>query len=130
MEQTVAYRNRKYKGLLLVELAVSLPLLAVIFILLTASLEGLRRFNHYQLTRQRCTAAAQAQLDSIAVTGKAIGQEDLERLWPGVSISIERSEGASQWEGLKLIRATAGAKSFSTDVEVVLNRYILEKQGQ
>lgn len=126
----MTYRNKKYRGMLLAELAISLPLLAVIFILLAASLEGFRRFNHYQLTRQRCTAAAQAQLDSITLTGKAIGQEDLERLWPGVSISIERSEGAGQWAGLKLIRATAGAKSFSTDVEVVLSRYILEKQGQ
>ncbi len=126
----MAYRNRKYKGLLLVELAVSLPLLAVIFILLTASLEGFRRFNHYQLTRQRCTAAAQAQLDSITLTGKGIGQEDLERLWPGVSISIEKAEGAGQWGGLKLIRATAGAKSFSTDVEVVLSRYIVGEEGQ
>ena len=116
--------------MLLAELAISLPLLAVIFILLTASLEGLRRFNHYQLTRQRCTAAAQAQLDSIAVTGKAIGQEDLERLWPGVSISIERSEGAGQWQGFKLIKVIAATKSFNTDVEIVLSRYILEEEGQ
>jgi hypothetical protein len=126
----VTYRNKKYRGMLLAELAISLPLLAIIFILLTASLEGLRRFNHYQLTRQRCTAGAQAQLDSITLTGKAIGQEDLERLWPGMSISIERSEGAGQWGGLKLIRATARAKSFSTDVEVVLSRYIVEEEGQ
>ena len=118
-------KNKKYGGFLLAELAVSMSLLAILITLLAISLNSFRRFNHYQLVRQRCISAAQAQLDSIAVTGKAIDEEDFKRLWPKVSTSIRESAGTSQWEGLKLIQVKAKAKSFNRDVEVELSRYIL-----
>jgi len=121
----VSRKNKKYGGFLLAELAVSMSLLAILITLLAISLNSFRRFNHYQLVRQRCISAAQAQLDSIAVTGKAIDEEDFKRLWPKVSTSIRESAGTSQWEGLKLIQVKAKAKSFNRDVEVELSRYIL-----
>ena len=123
-------KNKKYGGFLLAELAVSMSLLAILITLLAISLNSFRRFNHYQLVRQRCISAAQAQLDSIAVTGKAIDEEDFKQLWPKVSTSIRESVGTSQWEGLKLIQVKAKAKSFNRDVEVELSRYILGEKRQ
>lgn len=121
----MAGKNKKYGGFLLAELAVSMSLLAILITLLAISLNSFRKFNHYQLVRQRCISAAQAQLDSIAVMGKAIDEEDFKRLWPKVSISFQESAGTSQWEALKLIQVKAKTKSFNRDVEVELSRYIL-----
>jgi hypothetical protein len=69
-------------------------------------------------------SAAQATLDSIAVTGKAIDEADANRLWPGVIIKIDESEGTGQWKGLKLISVTAGGAALNKNVEVRLSRYI------
>ena len=126
----MAGKNKKYDGFLLPELAISVSLLGVLLTLLAVSLNSFRRFNHYQLVRQRCVSAAQAQLDSIAVTGKAIDEEDFKRLWPKLSVSIQKSAGSGQWEGLKLIQVKAKAKSFNRDVKVELSRYILGEKRQ
>jgi hypothetical protein len=80
--------------------------------------------------RQHCVAAAQAQLDSIAVTGEAIRDEDFKRLWPNLSFSIKESAGSGQWEGMKLIEVTAGGMSFGKEVKVQLCRYFLDGQEQ
>ena len=118
-------KNKKYSGFLLMELTVSLTIVGILLVGLALSLDGFRRFNRYQLVRQRCTAAAQAQLDSIAVTGKPIPDEDFKRLWPKLSISINKADGTSQWVGMKLIEVTTRGKSFNKEVKVQLCRYIL-----
>lgn len=118
-------RNKKYSGFLLTELVISLTILGILLTCLALSLNGFRRFNHYQLVRQRCIAAAQAELDSIAVTGRQISRDDFKRLWPKLSVRVEKSDGTGQWKGLKLVKVKTKAKSFSNDVEVQLTRYIL-----
>ena len=120
----MSYRNRKYRGFLLTELMVSLVVLGFILTCLALSLNGFRKFNHYQLVRQRCISAAQAELDSIAATGREISEEDFKRLWPGLSISVEKTAGTGQWKGLELVSVKAKGKSFNNDVEVELSRYI------
>jgi prepilin-type N-terminal cleavage/methylation domain-containing protein len=125
----LAQENKKYKGFVLVELSVTLAILGVLLACLAISLYGFRKFNHYQLVRQRCVAAAQAQLDSIAVTGRQISPDDFARLWPKLSVSIEQSDGTGQWEGLKLVQVKTKAKSFSKDVEIELSRFILADGG-
>ena len=127
---TVRYpvENKKYSGFLFTDLVVGLAVLGILLTGLALSLHGFAKFNHYQLLRQRCTAAAQAELDSIAITGRPIGDEALKRLWPKVSVSIQQSEGAGQWEGMKLVKVTAGGKSFRKEVKVRLSRYILGQE--
>jgi len=120
----MSYRNKKYRGFLLTELMVSLVVLGFILTCLALSLNGFRKFNHYQLVRQRCISAAQAELDSIAATGREISEEDFKRLWPGLSVSVEKTAGTGQWEGLELVSVKAKAKSFNINVEVELSRYI------
>jgi len=120
----MSYRNKKYRGFLLTELMVSLAVLGVILTCLALSLNGFRKFNHYQLVRQRCISAAQSELDSIAVKGRGISEEDFKRLWPGLSVSVEKTDGTDQWEGLELVSVKTKANSFNNDVEVELSRYI------
>jgi len=121
-------KKTRYKAFLLIELTVSLAVLGILLTCLVVSLYGFKTFNHYQLTRQRCTSAAQAQIDSITVTGRQISKEDLDHLWPGVTISIEQSDGTEQWKGLKLIKARATAGSFTKTVTIELSRYILPRE--
>jgi prepilin-type N-terminal cleavage/methylation domain-containing protein len=117
------------RGFTLTELIVSIIVLGALFIIFALSLDGFRRLNNYQLVRQRCVSAAQATLDSIASTGSAIDENDLQRLWPGISIKIDESQGSGQWTGLKVITVTAEAASFNKKAEVRLSRYFLKKNG-
>lgn len=110
------------------ELAMAMFILGILLVCMAISLNGFRKFNHRQLARQRCIAAAQAQLDSITVTGRQISGADFERLWPKLSVSIEKTQGTGQWEGLKLLKVKTKAKSFARDVEVELCRYILAQR--
>jgi len=120
-------RNKKYRGFLLTEFVCSLVVLGIILTCLALSLNGFRKFNHYQLVRQRCISAAQAELDSIAVTGREISEEDFKRLWPRLSVSVEKTGGTGHWEGLELVSVKAKGNSFNNDVEVELSRYISTK---
>lgn len=117
-------KHVRYHGLMMTELIVSLAVLGMIMAAFAISLDGFRRLNYYHFTKQRCVSAAQATLDSIAVTGKAIDETDMNRLWPGIIVKIEESEGANQWKGLKLISVTAGKTAGKKNVEVRLSRYV------
>ena len=121
-------QTRKNGGWLFVEITVSVAVLSILLISATMVLQTCRKSNHRQLVRQRCIAACRAQLDSIAVTGSRIGDEDFKRLWPRVSVSIEQSEGTGQWKGLKLVKITTLSRSLHKQVKVQLSRYMLHRQ--
>ncbi|MHC4457740.1 MAG: hypothetical protein ACYS0I_11775 [Planctomycetota bacterium] len=91
------------------------------------SLRGFARFNRYQLLRQRCIAAAQAQLDSISAVGEPIRDADFNRLWPEISVFIQQLPATGQWEGMKLVKVETGANFFGREVKVRLCRYILDE---
>jgi prepilin-type N-terminal cleavage/methylation domain-containing protein len=114
------------RGFTMAEMIVSLAILAMLLAVLATSMDGFRRLNHYNLTKQHCVSAAQATLDSIAVTGAAIDEGDMKRLWPEVSIRIEESEGTGQWKGLKLVTVIANGVSLNKKTEVHLSRYFSE----
>jgi type II secretory pathway pseudopilin PulG len=116
--------NAKHPGFLLTEMLVATAVMGLILTGLALAMNGFARFNRYQLVRQRCTAAAQAQLDNITATGKPIPQDDFQRLWPNLATSVASSPGAGQWEGLMLVEVTTTAKSFRKEVQVRLNRYV------
>ena len=120
----MAEKKRKYRGFLWTETAVGLTLVGVIMACLAVSLNGFARLNHFQFTRQQCTLAAEAELDSIVVRGKPIEEADFTRLWPRMSVSIEQTDGAGQWQVLKLVKVKAKAPSFNKTVEIELSRYV------
>ena len=118
-------KRNKYKGVFLAELIVSATILGTILICFTLFLHGTVKFNRFQLLRQQCIAAAQAQLDSLTISGQLISDEDFKRLWPKISITTKQSDGAGQWEGMKLVEVAASGMSFDTPVKVQLSRYII-----
>jgi type II secretory pathway pseudopilin PulG len=126
-ELKLSATNVKHKGFLLTEIIVSIAVLGILILAFTLSLNGFARFNRVQLVRQQCTAAAQAQLDSIAATGKPIPDEDLKRLWPKLSVSIKQSNGTGQWQGLNLLEVEASGMGFSQPVKIRLSRYMATK---
>ncbi len=112
------------RGFLFAELIVSMALLGLIITGLAVSMNGFSMVNDYQWARQRCTAAAEAQLESIVATGHLIEPQELQRLWAGVDVVTEKTPGTAPWEGLELIRVTATAQPGSKRVTVHLARYV------
>ncbi|MHC4087321.1 MAG: prepilin-type N-terminal cleavage/methylation domain-containing protein [Planctomycetota bacterium] len=119
-----------YGGFTMAEIIVALVVLGMVMTGLALSLRTFAKLNRCQWMRQHCIAAAQAQLDSIAVTGEAIRDEDFKRLWPDLSVSIKESVGAGQWEGMNLVEVTANGRTFGKEVKVQLCRYFLDEREQ
>ena len=117
---------KKNSGFFITEIIVASAIIGMLMVTLAMSMYGFAKFNRYQLVRQQCTAAAQAELDSITITGKPIPDEDFKRLWPKLDVNIKNSAGAGQWQGLFLVEVTANGMSYSKEVKVRLSRYVLE----
>ena len=111
-------------GFLMTDLIVALTLLGLIFAGLAVTMHGFGAFNRYQWARQQCLAAAQAQLDSVVARGTPIDSAQCERLWPGVTTSVQQAPGVGQWEGLQLIEVTATAQAGPRQTTVALARYV------
>ncbi len=111
------------RGFLMAEMIVAMIVLAALLVSFGLALHGFKQFNHYQWTRQQCVAAAQAQLDSLTVMGSPILEEDLQRLWPRVTLVTSRSPGLDQWQGLDHHEVIGQAPSFHRVVKVTLSRY-------
>lgn len=107
-------------------MTVGLTTLGMLIIGLALTMHGFTKFNSYHLIRQRCVAAAQAQLDSFAATGEPVPDEVFNSLWPKLDISIDESPGQGQWQSIKLVKVTAKGKSFGKDVIISLSRYIAD----
>jgi type II secretory pathway pseudopilin PulG len=117
-------KKRRYRGFIFVEIMVSLTVMAMLLAGVAFSLNGLAKFNRYQLIRQQCIAAAQAELDSLTATGEPIKDEDFSRIWPRLSVSIEKSTGQGQWQGTQLVKVTTSSKYLRKQVTIELSRYI------
>ncbi|MFB0552079.1 MAG: type II secretion system protein [Phycisphaerae bacterium] len=118
-------KSKKYGGFFITEITVASAILGILLVGLALSLYGFAKFNRYQLVRQQCIAAAQAELDSITITGKPIPDEDFKRLWPKLGVNIKSSAGTGQWQAMRLVEVTANGMSFSKEVKVKLARYVL-----
>jgi type II secretory pathway pseudopilin PulG len=120
----VIANKTRHNGFLTAELVTAMVLLGLILAGMAISMHGFSMFNRYQWARHRCLAAAQAQLDGITATGRPISKEELERLWPDVSISMRKGPGKAPWDGLELIQVTATAQAGPRQVAVHLARYV------
>lgn len=116
--------KNRYGGFLFAEIMVGLTVMAMLLAGMAFSLNGLAKFNRYQLIRQQCIAAAQAELDSLTATGEPIKDEDFSRIWPRLSVSIEESNGQGQWQGTQLVKVTTSGKYLRKQVTIELSRYI------
>jgi len=112
------------------EAIVTLAVLGVLLGGYAIAQERFRRFNSILLARHRCIAAARAQLDSIAATGRPMPPEQVGRCWPEVKTKIETRQGEGQWQGLLLVKAAAATTVFDREVNVSLSRYVSPKESQ
>ncbi len=119
-------KKRRSGGFIFAEIAVGLTVMAMLLAGVAFSLNGIAKFNHYQLVRQKCIAAAQAELDSLTATGRPIEDEDFKRIWPQLSVSIEQSTGQGQWQGTRLVKVTTSGRYLRKQVIIELSRYISE----
>jgi hypothetical protein len=120
----MSHKKRRSGGFIFAEIAVSLAVIAMLLAGIAFSLNGIAKFNHYQLVRQKCIAAAQAQLDCLTATGKPIEDEDFNRIWPQITVSIEKTAGQEQWLGTQLVKVTTSGKYLRKQVTIELSRYI------
>jgi type II secretory pathway pseudopilin PulG len=123
-------KHKAQRGFLIVEFFAVLGIFAVIFALLTMTLNSSRRLNHLQFQRQRCLASARGSLDSIAAIGKPISIGDNARLWPNVTTTVEQTAGTGQYEGLTLITVTSKTKAIGKDAQIKLARYFQHPMEQ
>jgi hypothetical protein len=119
----VSERERN-NGWITTETIVAIGILSVLFFAFVKTIQATGELNRLHLARQRCLAAAQAQLNCIKATGRQLIAEDVERLWPGLEVSVEQLSGRGDWKGLRLIKVTTTDKSVPRKVEVRLCRYI------
>jgi type II secretory pathway pseudopilin PulG len=120
--------RRKYSGSLTIEVITAIFLLIVITAALLTSLRFYGYYNRLQWTRQRCMAAAQAQLDSIMVQNAPLSPEEIQHLWPGVKCTLSKQPGQNQWKDLDLYTATTTAQVRKRTVSIQMKRYI--KSGE
>jgi len=125
-------RKSKRKGWIATEVVVSIMLLTALIGALAMAMSFTRRFNKYQLVNQQCIAAARAQLDSIAATGKTIDRQTLQRLWPLITVTTEIKTADGNWDRLHLATVTAAGRSTnrSKDITVELSRYFVKGKNK
>jgi len=113
----------RHGGFIVAEAIVATTVLGMLIAGLAIAQEATRRLNLVQVTRQRCLAAGQAQLDSLAAQGRPVPKDDLARLWPTVKTKLTVSDGKGQWQGLKLVTVTATSPAGGNEVIVESSRY-------
>jgi hypothetical protein len=122
-------KRKTRPGWITTDFVVSLLLLWMLLGVLAAALNANKKYNHLQLTRQQCLAAARSQMSSIAATGAPISDADISRLWKDVSVTVEQTDAAGNWDGLKLLKVTATRKLKNKMVKIELKKYI-NAEGQ
>lgn len=122
-------KYRKHKGMLSVELVVAVSVLATIIGVLAALGVSFGKLNNRLWAKHTCCNAGQAQMDCIAATGRPIDPATFEKLWPGVSCTVEKNDGTGQWQGLQRIELTLTKKVKQKDVQVHLTRYFPAAEG-
>lgn len=105
----------------------AMTLLVIIIGGLAVSIHAFRTAARINLAREQCMSASQAQMDSMIITGKPLDTGDIERLWPGVDVQVNLSQGNDQWQGMQLISVTAKDDDIRF-ADVTLSRYLALKQ--
>lgn len=120
------YKQKHNRGYLLAEAIVALMVLGIILGVLSSLVASVSQASIRIFARQKCIAAALAQLDSVDFTGELLSVEQIESLWPGVQIELKQSPGTESNAGL--IKYTATALIVIGDSEIISRqvRYLPE----
>mgnify|MGYP006277111641 FL=1 len=80
--------------------------------------------NRALLARQRCTLAAEAQLDSLSATGEAMDAKARARAFPDVKVQTTSRPGQGRWASLRLVEVLASQQVGGKTVRAKLSRYL------
>ena len=127
LERDIGMRKVE-KGIIYVEIVVSLALLGLLLGSLAVSFNALSRFNKYQQCRRQAIAAGQSQLDCLAATGVAIDETNFKRLWEGIEVVIEKRDGDGEWKGLEEVTVVTSGQAGSKKIEVRQKRYMAVRE--
>lgn len=123
-------RKKTRNGWILIDITVTIFLMVMLFTCLSLTMTATRGYNRLNLTRVQCLSAVQAQMDSLAARGRLIGDKDMNRLFEGIQISVEKKAGEGDWKGLELISISASKRSGRQNVNIQLTRYMPKRKGQ
>ena len=118
------HSDKPHRGWVAIEALVSVTLLGMLLTGLVLARLAFGRADRYLMYKQRCAAAAEAQLDSLAATGQPLADDRVAELWPKVSTQIERRPGTGVWDGLQRVGVTATAEVKGRTPVVTLTRYL------
>ncbi len=110
------YKQKHNRGYLLAEAIVALMVLGILLGVLSSLLASVSQASIRIFARQKCIAAALAQLDSVDFTGQPLNAEQIEALWSGVQVELEQTPGTESNVGL--IKYTATAYLFVGETEI------------
>lgn len=99
-------RRRAYA--LLADLLTGIAVLVAAMAVMATAQVAHGRANAWAVAGTRCTAAARAQVDALALTGQPLPEATLDQLWPDIDVSVTRTHGTGPWAGLVLVEVTAG----------------------
>lgn len=119
-----------HRGIMLPEITVGLAVLGLLAAGIYLSTRTFKGINHYHHARQQCLAAGQAQLDSLVCRGTLLPKEQSEKLWPGVTVTVEKSAGTGPWQGLRRVCViTRCINDVGKKIEVRQSRYLHAPPG-
>ena len=115
-------------GYLLSETLVAVAVLGLLLSCMARFHHSTAKYNKRLLLRRQCVAAGQAQLDSLAATGREIDPTQMERLWPGITCAILRSDGEGEWAGLTLVTVDTSGSTNDREVSLCQSRYLAPRK--
>jgi len=115
--------TRTSPGWAVVEALMGVAIMGLVAAGLARSVIAAGAINRHHLVRQRCIAAASAQLDSLSAVGKPLPEAGFRRLWPGLRCRLAAVPGKGDWAGLILHTAVVTGTSRGRPVTVTLARY-------
>lgn len=108
----------------MIEVLVTLTLLATLAGVLTAVLLSAGKGNRILWARQQALAAVEAQLDCLSAGGEPLGAEVFERLWPDFEVSLDFVPGVGATDGLVCAEVTVAGRVQKKHISVTGRRYI------
>jgi len=121
--------NKIRKAMVSIEMIVAIGLMLTFIGVIAAIGGSISKLNRNSWQRHTCLAAAQAQMDALAVLGHPIDSAEFERLWPRVKYSIRKTDGQGQWQGLEKVVVQVSSDSGGKTVTLSLTQY-MAKDGE
>lgn len=116
--------KKRNNGFLIAEFLVTFTILSAILVSFAVLLGYVKEFGEYNIIRQHCIQAANAQLDSITATSKPLTDDKIKSLWDKVATDIKITDGQGQWNGLKLVKVKSTSFLRKKEIIIELARYV------